>query len=450
MEAIVIARENKSGDKSLAAYIVPAKGRHPAPGELRQYLKGRLPDYALPSAFVILDSLPLTPNGKVDLKVLPEPDNFTSATPSAFVAPRNALEARLSLIWEKLLSIHPVGVTDNFFELGGHSLLAVRLLAEIKRVTGRDLPVAAFFRAPTIEQSVRALQKEGWSETFSFLINIQQGGAKLPLFWMQGQYSTLLSRFLEADQPLYLPIHQGLDGGPILNKSVEELARHYVREIRMVQPAGPYLLGGYCLGGLVALEIARRLSDEGDEVPLLFLVEPSRKCFPRVIPRDDTSTKRRLFRSRLGVHREYVSGLRATEKMRYILKKLPSAFNWFFGRNTPRVIEMFKMLVCKAYLAAGQPVPLSLRDLYLKNFDERIARNHTPRLYRGRIILCHSDHHSLSGGENPGHAPTGVTEMHHIAGADHVSILKEPYIGAWAGHLNRYLRELHALKEDNK
>jgi len=446
-EATVIAREDKSGDTSLAAYLVLEKKKSIANDELRQFLKEKLPEYMVPSAFVILDALPLNPNNKVDRSALPAPDNFASGTSKTFVAPRNSLEAQLTLIWEKILNTHPIGVTDNFFELGGHSLLAVRLLAEIKRVTGKNLPVIAFFQSPTVEQLVQALQKEGWSETSSFMIKIQQGGSKLPLFWMQGQYSILLSRFLDSDQPLYLPIHQGLDGGPILNRTVEEIASHYIQEIRIVQPKGPYFLGGYCLGGMVALEIAQQLLKQGDDVQLLFLVEPPRKCFP-LHNHNNTRSKKFSFQSRVNSHLGNISVLQAGDKLKYILTKLPSAYNRVLRKNKLRVIEKFKILACKAYLFTGNPIPLSLRDLYLKKFDESVAENYSPKLYPGRIILCHSDLPSFE--ESAAHMTAGVAEVHHVRGSNHVSIVKEPYAGLWAGHLNRYLRELQAEGEEHK
>ena len=277
-------------------------------------------------------------------------------------------------------------------------------------------------------------------------MNIQNGGAKLPLYWMQGQYSTLLPRFLDPDQPLYVPIHQGLDGLPVLHKTVEEIAGHFLREIRIVQQKGPYLLGGYCLGGLVALEIAQQLLKQGDEVPLLFLLEPPSHCFPSKTPDNDPSPNNCSFRSRVAHHLGNIIHLWTGDKLDYILGKLPSVFNWILN-NKLRFSERLKLLACKAYLFTGHPLPVSLRYVYLMDISMRAVRNYTPKSYPGRIILCNSD--KMSYGEGVGQMTGGGVEVHQVICPDHASIVKEPYVGIWAGHLNLYLRELQVKKEDN-
>ena len=447
-ETVVIAREDQTGNKQLVAYVVLNKQSATVSSDLRSFLKEKLPDYMIPSAFVILDALPLTPSGKVDRKALTIPDHSMTGMAKTYVAPRNTNEAQLTRIWEKVLAIQPIGVTDNFFELGGHSLLAVRLIAEIKKVTGKNLPVVALFQSPTVEQLVRALQKEGWSETFSLLMNIQPGGAKPPLFWMQGQYSTLLPRFLDPDQPLYVPIHQGLDGLPVLHRTVEAMASLYMREIRIVQKKGPYFLGGYCIGGLVALEIAQQLLKQGYEVPLLFLVEPPSNCFPHTTLHIDPLPENHLFQSRVTYHLSQIERLRPVDKLDYIRRKLPSAFNSVFNIIKLRFMGKFKILACKAYLMTGYPLPLSLRYFYLMYISESAVRNYTPKLYQGRVVLCYSD--LISSGLDECSLPAGGAKVHAIDGSDHESIVKEPYVGTWVGHLNSYLRELQAKKEDTE
>ena len=139
-ETVVIAREDQPGDKRLAAYVVPDKKSTITTNDLQGFLKKKLPDYMIPSVFVHLDTLPLTVNGKVDHRALPAPDNNTPETGRTYVAPRNKLEIQLTEIWEKILGVHPIGVTDNFFDLGGHSLLAVQLTSEIKKITSKDFP----------------------------------------------------------------------------------------------------------------------------------------------------------------------------------------------------------------------------------------------------------------------------------------------------------------------
>lgn len=147
---VVIAREDVPGDTRLVAYVVASHELTPTISELRSFLKEKLPDYMIPSAFVFLDSLPLTPNGKVDRRALPKPDGSLTGPIENFVPPRNPVEATLAQIWANLLRVEQVGVHDNFFELGGHSLLATRVISHVRDTFQVELPVHCFFDAPTV------------------------------------------------------------------------------------------------------------------------------------------------------------------------------------------------------------------------------------------------------------------------------------------------------------
>ena len=154
-EAVVIAREDASGDKRLLAYVVARDGAEPSAAALRETLGRELPDYMIPSAFVVLEALPLTANGKIDRKALPSPD--LGAKTQGYVAPRDALEETLCRIFAEVLGLERIGVNDNFFECGGHSLLAVQAMARIRRDLDREPPLRALFAAPTVAQFARTL-----------------------------------------------------------------------------------------------------------------------------------------------------------------------------------------------------------------------------------------------------------------------------------------------------
>ncbi|MEI2578530.1 AMP-binding enzyme, partial [Scytonema sp. PRP1] len=150
-QAVVIAKEI-AGDKRLVAYLVPQAEAAPATSELRSFLKQQLPEYMVPSYFVVLDKLPLTPNGKVDRKALPDPEH-TRVEAEAYVAPRNEVERILSSVWQEVLNLEKVGVNDNFFELGGHSLLVIQVHSKLNnKLLGinRDISVVDLFKYPTI------------------------------------------------------------------------------------------------------------------------------------------------------------------------------------------------------------------------------------------------------------------------------------------------------------
>jgi uncharacterized protein YbdZ (MbtH family)/acyl carrier protein len=149
-ETAVIARDFVAGDKQLVAYAVPLQAPAPTVGDLRHFLKERLPDYMVPSAFVILESLPLTPNGKVDRKLLPAPDLKSLLQKSDFVAPQTPTEKLVASIWAEVWGVEQLSINDNFFELGGHSLLATQLLSKLSYHFGVNLPLSKLFETPTV------------------------------------------------------------------------------------------------------------------------------------------------------------------------------------------------------------------------------------------------------------------------------------------------------------
>ncbi|MEH2114379.1 amino acid adenylation domain-containing protein [Nostoc sp.] len=154
----VIVREDTPGDKRLVAYVVTHQDCQPTIGEIRQFLKAKLPDYMIPSAFVILESLPLNLNGKVDRRALPKPD-LDTALLEKYVAPRTPVEEMLALLWAQVLKVEQVGIYDNFFELGGHSLLATQLVSRIRTSFKVELPLRSLFAAPTIAELAPLIQQ---------------------------------------------------------------------------------------------------------------------------------------------------------------------------------------------------------------------------------------------------------------------------------------------------
>jgi acyl-coenzyme A synthetase/AMP-(fatty) acid ligase/acyl carrier protein len=151
-QCVVVAREDKPGDKRLVAYyVVPDRGQEPTTSELRAFMKAKVPEYMVPSAFVGLEAIPLTPNGKVDRRALSAaPKVSRSVLDSGFVAPHDPIEKQLAEIWEEILGLERVGVHDDFFELGGHSLLATRIILRVHDAFGVELPLLSIFKEPTV------------------------------------------------------------------------------------------------------------------------------------------------------------------------------------------------------------------------------------------------------------------------------------------------------------
>ncbi|MEO0374387.1 MAG: amino acid adenylation domain-containing protein [Cyanobacteria bacterium P01_A01_bin.17] len=277
---------NISADPLLVAYVVgqsDVKSR-----VLRQYLEQQLPTFMVPNFIVLLESLPLTPNGKLDRQQLPPLGDQRTA---AFIAPRTSIEAKLVDLWSRALQIKDVSLYDNFFELGGTSLTAARLCADIERALGQPLPLAHLLQAPTVAQLARILQDSGRSQPWASLVNIQCQGSKPPLFCIHGVGGNVLSfrdlaNCLGLDQPVYGLQSKGLNGDVLPLATIEEMASFYIQEIKKIVPQGPYFLAGYCMGSLIALEMAHRLHQAGEAVALLALLEPEAIKGPEVAARD--------------------------------------------------------------------------------------------------------------------------------------------------------------------
>ncbi len=277
-ECAVTAQEMGAGEKRLIAYLVAAPHASIDLKKLRNHLKDKLAFFAIPSAFVMLNALPMTPNGKVDRRALPAPrPSDLELGGDGYTSPRNNIESRLVEIWKEILGLERIGIHDNFLELGGHSMLAVRLFAQIKRVFNKDLPLTALFQALTIEQLAILLQQE--PADWSCIVQLQPGGPKPPLFWMHtlggggsgGMFRyQIIGRHLTDERASY-----GIRAPAEPFTRMEEMAAHYLQELRQIQPQGPYYLGGYCFGGNLAFEMAQQLLLNGEKVAFLGMIESS-------------------------------------------------------------------------------------------------------------------------------------------------------------------------------
>lgn len=279
-EGIVVVREKARGEHELLAYAVLRRplAIDAASRDVRSFLEGHLPAHMLPTELIILEAFPLTPSGKVDRARLPAPVRGKRRNGVAPAAPQTAEERELVAIWEQTLKRQPIGIDDDFFELGGHSLLAVRLFGEIERAFGASLPLTTLLRAPTVRRLAEAVAGHRETGIARSLIAIQEKGSKPPLFCVHplggGALGyTSLARHLGAEYSVYGLQARGFDGKGDPDTSIEEMAAHYLSEIRATQPYGPYYLCGLSAGGVIAFEIAQQLERVGEHVALLAMFD---------------------------------------------------------------------------------------------------------------------------------------------------------------------------------
>ena len=430
-EAVVVARKD-NGDKHLAAYLVPPAGVTPSIDELREFLKEKLPDHMVPSVFVVLESLPLSPTGKVDRHALPSTNGAKPATLRCFVPPADELELKLTRIWEKVLSVGSISVNDNFFELGGHSLLAVRLFAQIEKSFGRDLPLATLFQAPTVKQLARVLREEGWPAPWSSLVMIQGGRDRIPFFCVHAAGGNVLeyydlARLLGPDQPVYGLQAKGLDGREEPHTNIKEMAAHYLKEMREVQPEGPYLLGGRSSGGTIAFEMACLLAAEGQKVALLALLDTYPAGYFKLLPGSGSLRQRAVrYGRKLNSHATNLSQLSTAKKFVYLSGKLKYAPEKGKHKLYRRAYKIYQKL--------GRRLPPALKNIEEINFAA--VKDYVPQTFAGDVTLFLATDLTADYDLHDGwrELVEGRIEVHEISG-NHINIIKEPHVRELAERL---------------
>jgi len=448
---VVVAREDTPGDKRLVVYMVPSRDQRPVSRMLREFLSGKLPDYMMPSAFVVLDAMPLTPNGKVDRKALPLPTRDNSAIEREFVAPRNALEKQLVGIWESILGIAPIGVTDNVFDLGVNSLIAAQLFARIEKTIGSKLPPAPLFQAPTVESLARLMtQDESAASRWTSLVAIKSEGSMTPLFCVHGGAGTVLlfnslSRHLAPARPIYGLQSQGLYGRDLPHTSIEEMATHYVKELRTVQAHGPYLLSGWCFGGIVAFEMAQQLHAMGEQVDLLAMLNaPSTPDYRAITPEPVIKP----LGERLHRHWKKFSSLQPQVKVAYVSRKVRGQLIWRKNRMRRRALAIsfrvtrrVRQLLYQYYLDRRLPLPDALRNSYFLIINAKAERKYRHRSYPGSMVVFRDQGPYPDPYLGWGRFVQGDIKSYEIrvSVSDHRALMQEPAVREVADKIEEYL-----------
>jgi amino acid adenylation domain-containing protein len=399
-QAIVVVREDPLGDPRLIAYVTTEGAVAINERALRDALRKVLPAYMIPSAFRQVKKLPLTANRKVDREALPglefAPKSLGEDAPrqSARSDPaetdpdraegsgesRNHVEGVMVDAWRDILNLNTSpGVFDNFFALGGHSLSAATVVARLREELEMELPLQSIFLEQTIASLASHISYDpvlgGYRYTveipqWNCLVPVQPKGTRMPLFFITGYQSpddTLaflspLIPYFGKDQPVFGFRPRWTFGGADY-ESVGEMAREFLKELRAVQPRGPYLLGGMCVGGIAALELARVLAEEGEQTQLMLLVDTERSG--KVPAR---RAERYFFRLRLLHIRDVLSGIvHATGWER--LRRIREVFHRKLGRvYSPEIREEHRFFQAKVHYR---------QQLYA----------HCPRRYPGRLTL---------------------------------------------------------------
>ena len=432
--AAVIARQVQASEKSLMAYVVPKEGQALTAQGLQTFLRQNLPPYMIPARFMFVASLPLTPNGKVDRQALPASETVELASHSKFIVPRDGVESKLLEIWQKVLGNQPISVADNFFDLGGHSLLATKLLVRIEKTFEQKLSLAALFQAPTIEQLAAVLRNES-PMARSLVTPIQPEGSRPPFFCIgAGPLFRSLALRLGPEQPF---LGLGLGKAEVQELPtpfrLEDIAASLIKKMRLLQPEGPYPLGGWCMDGVVAYEMARQLQALGERVPLVVLFDAENPASLKEYSKFDLFKVRSyLLAQKWRFFFTNLLGLRLKEAAAYVQVCVTSSL---------RLLRLKIWEVnYKFHLRVGRRIEGSLLNNYRILFNA--VRNYRPKPYSGRVVIfrCESrpegrfrdDRYGWSG------LAVGGLELHFVPG-NHVDMFREPNVEIMANTLRACL-----------
>lgn len=358
--AVVKAWPDPSGERALCGYLVGTG----EVAEWREQLSATLPDYMIPTRFMVLPELPQTPNGKVDRHALPEPGKASVTDHAPLETPA---QEKLAAIWSDVLKAEVTSRNADFFDLGGHSLLIARLIRRIDKDYGIKLPMAALFQAPRLADMAEIIAS-GKGVDNPAVAPIQPNGTQPPILWLDGG-STFrpLAERLGPDQPFYgvstAAVIEAAGGTP--EKDFRKTADLIIAALRQIQPSGPYRIGGWCTSGILAYAVATQLEAAGDEVRLLMLAHPFHPVRAR----------------QLGATRFFLS------KFKYHLDKTfaqPKGERWHY------FVDRLRGLSDAAALAGGREAVLQPK---IQSALDHSASHYTPPAYNGDVILFQPDDH---------------------------------------------------------
>lgn len=446
--AVVMPRKTPAGSTWLEAFIVPEMNAPISFEVVREELRTRLPDYMIPAKFTLREELPLTPSGKIDRRALERMTDgeLPAESDRSFAPPRDELESRLCQIWEIILDTGKVGINDSFFDAGGHSLLAVRLMTEIESQLGVHLPVASLFQAPSVAHQAVLIRQKQIPSAIPPIIPLQVQGNLPPFFCIHNfggfvfNYEPL-SQALGNDQPFYGVQAYGLEGIDQPHTSIEDMSQYYAQAILEKQPQGPYYLGGYCFGGVVAYQVACLLSAMGKKTGLLALIDAYAPSHAQ----------------------KNASG--GWGRLAAIWKNLPF---WLrdFHQLSPEERQVvlnrrFKRMMIAIKNRLGMSVQITARELigdhahvtsapehlqHLMELHMLALMNYSPPVYDGKVTLFRIQRLPLFTHYDPdlgwGQSALGGVEMHIIPGAHH-NALMPPYVQGLADELKRSLERAH-------
>jgi thioesterase domain-containing protein/acyl carrier protein len=445
VQNVVIVREDTANNKRIVAYLIAQKGSEPDKLALRNYLSGCLPEYMIPAAFVVMEQFPLTPNGKIDRKLLPQPDSGSDTVTVNFVEPSGFTERMLAEIWKDLLKMNKVSATDDFFDLGGHSLLAVSLMGRIEQQTNKRLPLATLFMNSSLRALAQVVDNQENASDWRSLVRIKPFGNMIPLFLVHGAglnvllYNTLINN-MSIDQPVYGLQAKGLNGVDKPLETMEEIALHYIAEIKTEFPKGPYALAGFSLGGIIAFEMTRQLNAMGERVVFLGMFDTVAQTSQKHLsPLAKRLKRMKLVAHQIGFNIKALATEGGHDRSKMLL--------WKFRSMQRKVNTLFFNIKASKAYQSGDREKLPEFMLNVHEMNNRAGDNYVLKPSDLNIDLFRAMHQtfyiedSLYYGWSK-YALKGI-KVHHVPG-EHSTIFWPPYDVGFARILQKRLDDVNA------
>lgn len=348
--------------------------------------------------------------------------------------PVTATETRLLALWRTALGKRDIGVEDSFFENGGASLQAMRLMTLINRAFDKSLPVTQLYQAPSARKFAALISEGAQPDAWHRLVAIQPSGGRLPLFLVHhgagGTYGYAnIAKYMHADQPLFGLQESGWEPGESMPESVVAMAADYVRELRTVQTEGPYIIGGFCFGGVVAYEMAQQLRQAGHEVALLLLID--------ALAPVDWKQRRRALPSGLSRYRARMQQMSASQRVRYLAGRVVNRARWAVLHPFLKARDVTWRMMDRVGMRLGLPIDGNIRGNTFLNWNGRLQDAYSPQPYVGHTVLVQSHQDHLPDGFGwQDLVPIGV-EVHKVNTRDHLEMMMEPHAREFAEIVQR-------------
>lgn len=422
--------------ETVGAAVVLKKESNVTAAELRDFLSSHLADFKIPTRIVFLDEIPKSATGKLQRLSLPARlKKEIGAVPTSGAETDGQvdwLEKLLLSIWGRALRLEQIATDDNFFELGGDSLCATEVLLQVEQLIGLKLPLAALFEAPTVQDLAKLIADPGLAQVAQRVLPINGHGSRPPFFCVGGgTVFWRLAQRLGADQPFYSLIDP--PESPSLSNTLEELASFHIASIRALQPEGPYFIGGWCIDGAVAYEIAQQLKAQGEKVGLLVLFDalnPGRwDKYPlplRPILKMFDVIQTSMF---------HAKALRVVEANGYVT----------YVRE--RFSTLLRQSRYKVWLLRTRLDPKfghQLQTHIATDFTHVVGYRYRPKPYSGPVLLFRRTQRPVGPGQDNslGWADVVKEELTIVnVPGDHEDMFREPQVGTVAAQLSMFMRD---------